>query len=86
MNTSLGLEVKALLEMWAITFSAGLQEGKARWQACRGKPDTGCNGNWIKRDIVQRSGLEAFIRDFEGTPMIVDDASDHKHIADKVIT
>ncbi|CZT41144.1 uncharacterized protein RSE6_00844 [Rhynchosporium secalis] len=38
------------------------------------------------RDVVERSGLLAFIRDFEGTPMIMEDASDNRHIADKVIT
>jgi hypothetical protein len=86
MNTSLGQAVKAVLGMWAITFSAGIQEGKARWQACRGKPDTGSNGNWIKREIVERSGLETLIQDFKGTPMIMEDASDHKHMADKIIT
>lgn len=85
-NTSLGQSVRQVLDTWSITFSAGVQDGIPRWHACRGIPDTGANGNWIRRDVLQRARIEPQIREFDGPLMAMEDASNILHVADTVIT
>ncbi|PVH83442.1 hypothetical protein DL98DRAFT_616939 [Cadophora sp. DSE1049] len=78
--SNIGANVVGLVTgLWNITFSAGLQGGTPRWGACRAKPDTGCNGNWVKQSILERSGLLDSIRPFSGDPLVLVDASDHLH-------
>jgi hypothetical protein len=84
-HTSLGQEVKRILGKWSITFSTGSVTGK-RWSGCRAITDTACNGNWIKHDVIVLAGLEKYILDVEGNPMIATDASGIEHRADKFIT
>ena len=83
--TSLG-QIKQVLDKWSITFSAGVQQGNASWQACRGIADTGCDGNWIRRDVLRRSGMEAWARTYSGPPTAMIDASNILHVVEEVIT
>jgi hypothetical protein len=83
-RTSLGQEVKKILDRWSITFSTGLVTGK-RWSGCRAATDNLCNGNWIKHDVLVVAGLENHILNVEGEPMITKDASGNEHRADKFI-
>ena len=84
-GTSLG-QIKQVLDKWSITFSAGVQQGKASWQACRGIADTGCDGNWIRRDVLRRSGMDGWARQFDGPHTAMVDASDILHVVEEVIT
>lgn len=85
--SNIGIKVVGLVTgLWNITFSAGLQHGIPRWGACRAKPDTGCNGNWIKHSVLSRHGLLESIRPVSGEPMVLVDASDHRHPITRTIS
>jgi len=86
-TTSLGKSAGSIvLDTWRVTISAGVQDHLPRWEGFRAKPDTGCMGNWARRNIIERIGLMARIRPLESDTMILVDASDHKYYATETIS
>jgi hypothetical protein len=75
---------KVDLGTWSIHFLGG-DLNAPRWEGCRGKLDTGCDENVVKREVVERAGLSDWIQPFQGEPVFLVDASDHEHPLEWVI-
>ncbi|KAF4629710.1 hypothetical protein G7Y89_g8436 [Cudoniella acicularis] len=75
---------------WTVTFWTGAEDGvdvtTSKWHGIRAKPDTGANGNWVRRDIIERASMSNQIRPLVDHEFVYVDFNGTEHHPTETIT
>jgi hypothetical protein len=70
-----------------VTIWAGVKDGRSTWAAARAQLDTAStHGNWVKREIIERAGIENQLLEVVDHPMVHKGHDGKGHIPTQEIT